>query len=115
MLFIFLFWKFDASHVSCHADGLLLRLLTSMMKHKQPFSLSDFILGHGEWKKKKRKKQLKVWFSQFAPVFPTPKMTANNRDEHILCRVALQVVFNQLMISLGLFGEFGDRSRRDVF
>jgi hypothetical protein len=85
------------------------------MKRKQPFSLSDFILGHGEWKKKKSKKQLKVRFSQFAPVLPIPKMTANNRNEDILCQRAHTVVFNHLMIALGLHGEFGERSRRDVF
>jgi hypothetical protein len=87
------------------------------MKRKPPFSLSDFLLGHGEWKKKKKKskKQLKVRFSQFTPVLPIPKMMANNRNEVILYQRAHIVVFNHLMIALGLYGAFGERSRRDVF
>jgi hypothetical protein len=84
------------------------------MKRKQPFSLSDFLLGHGEWKKKKSKKQLKVRFSQFTPVLPIPKMMANNRNEVILYQRAHTVVFNHLMIALGLYEAFGERSRRDV-
>jgi hypothetical protein len=93
----------------------MLRLHTCTMKRKQRFSLSDFLLGHGEWKKKKSKKQLKVRFSQFTPVVPSPKMTANNRNEDILCQRAHTVVFNHLMIALGSCGKFGERSRRDVF
>jgi hypothetical protein len=93
----------------------MLRLHTCTMKRKNLFSLSEFILRHGEWKKKKSKKQLKVRFSQFTPVVPIPKMTANTCDEGILCQHAHMVVFNHLMIALGLHGKHGERSRRDVF
>jgi hypothetical protein len=78
------------------------------MKRKQPFSLSDFIHAHGGQKRKKTKKQIRVRISEFST-------TANNPNQQILRRVAVQVVFNHLMIALGLFGKHGKRCRQDVF